>query len=130
MPKKQFLHNNVHYSVDTYIDIRYHGSDCFELLDDFYFMGNIIPKDFFYDGASTPKTPFLQWLCPRLNGNAKAAAGHDFLCRKAKNQQERREADKTYYLLCLYAENVPKWKAIFRYLGVRIGACLGIGNNF
>lgn len=84
-----------------------------------------IPIEFEWDGSSVP---FLfQGLFPR-HRHPIASCRHDYRCWKAKNAAERKFADKEF------KKDVGRtsWKITSNtmYLGVRIGAFLGIGCNY
>lgn len=87
-----------------------------------------IPEAFQWNGASSGPFQygwmfnFPKWKHPI------ASCRHDFRCAIAKNKKERLEADR------LFREDIgiggTKWEQIIGFLGVRVGAFLGIGNNF
>jgi len=86
---------------------------------------DMIPIDFVWDGNSTPKP--LQWVFPRHN-HPIASCRHDFRCEKAKNAAERKFADEHFEI----DVGATSWWITKKvgYVGVRIGAFLGIGSNF
>lgn len=94
------------------------------LLEDFTTHGVTVPKGFRFDGASAPR---LFWsIIPPMRETTKASCVHDFLCRSAKNKEERLAADKLFFVMLREAKlSLPR--CIIGYLGVRIGAFLGIG---
>jgi len=128
--KDVFFHENMSYEVDHKIKVSQEDPDFLELLEDFECMGEVIPKGFRYDGASSPAFPLSRFICPKYSKNMKAACLHDWLCRKAKTHEERKEADFKYLLMKRYVEHEVLWKCKLSYYGVRIGDFLGIGNNF
>ena len=84
-----------------------------------------IPTGFEWDGSSVP---FLfQGIFPR-HRHPIASCRHDYRCGIAKTKDERKWADKEF------EKDVGKtsWWITKKvgYLGVRIGAFFGIGNNF
>jgi hypothetical protein len=84
-----------------------------------------VPINFEWDGSSVPW--FFQRVFPRHN-HPIASCRHDFRCRLAKNDEERKFADKEF------KKDVGRtsWKitANIGYIGVRIGAFFGIGSDF
>jgi hypothetical protein len=96
----------------------------------------MIPEGFEWDGSSTPTTPLAQFLIPR-HAHPVDSCKHDWRCGKAKNIGERRWADKRYRdgIKNTPAKNKrQRWwlnvQSFAGYVGVSIGAYLGIGNNF
>lgn len=84
-----------------------------------------IPKHFCWDGSSVPW--ILQGLFPR-HRHPIASCSHDFLCKRAKNKQQRLWADKEFKRL---VATTSWWiTAEIGYLGVRIGALFNVGSNF
>jgi hypothetical protein len=88
--------------------------------------GNIfIPVDFEWDGSSVPW--IFQGFFPR-HKHPIASCRHDYLCRIAIGPKDRKFADD------LFQNDVGRtsWWITKKigYVGVRIGAWLGIGNNF
>lgn len=83
-----------------------------------------IPTNFVWNGSSSGlfRGIFPQWKHPI------ASCRHDWRCALAKNKEERKLADK------LFKQDVgiggTKFEQIIGYIGVRLGAFLGIGNNF
>ena len=84
-----------------------------------------IPVDFEWDGSSVPI--FFQMFFPR-HRHPVASAKHDWRSSHAKNKKDRAFADKEF------RKDVRKtsWRitAILGYVGVRVGAFLGIGSRF
>ena len=84
-----------------------------------------IPEGFEWDGSSVPVV--FQGLFPRFR-HPVSSCRHDFRCRNAKNKTERKWADQQF------EKDVGKtsWYLTKKmgYLGVRVGALLGIGNRF
>lgn len=84
-----------------------------------------VPEDFEWDGSSVPW--IFQGLFPRHN-HPIASCRHDWRCRNAKSAEERRWADE------LFRDDVgtTSWWITkqFGYLGVRIGAMLGVGVHY
>ena len=84
-----------------------------------------IETGFEWDGASVPW--LLQGLFPR-HRHPIATCKHDKRCLDAKNKAERKWADQQF------EKDVGKtsWYLTKKmgYLGVRVGALLGIGNRF
>jgi hypothetical protein len=84
-----------------------------------------VPMDFEWDGSSVPWV--FQGIFPRHN-HPIASCRHDYLCGIAKCHEDRKFADE------LFHDDVGKtsWWITKKlgYVGVRIGAFFGIGNNF
>ncbi len=127
-----FTHDSVEYYVDDEIPMKQvvGDPDHLYLTDDFHCMGNNIPKGFKWDGASSPNIPIARWIAPKYHKNIVASCLHDFECRIAKNDSDRKKADFKYWLLKKYVEKDTSWKNRFSWRGVRIGAFFGIGSNF
>ena len=85
---------------------------------------DIIPVGYEWDGSSTG---FLRGIFPRWR-HPIASVKHDWRCSHATNKSERKFADEQF------EKDVGKtsWWITkkFGYAGVRLGAFLGIGNNF
>jgi hypothetical protein len=84
-----------------------------------------VPKDFEWDGASVPM--IFQGLFPRHN-HPIASCRHDYGCGIAKNAAERKFYDQRFQI----DVGTTSWWMTKKigYIGVRIGAFFGIGNNF
>lgn len=85
----------------------------------------VVPIGFEWDGSSVP---FLfQGIFPR-HKHPIASCRHDWRCRNAKNAAERKWADGQFEK----DVGTTSWWITKKvgYVGVRIGAFLGIGNNF
>ena len=84
-----------------------------------------IPIGFGWDGSSVPL--IFRGFFPR-HDHPVASCRHDWRCGKAKNKADRLYADQQFQI------DVGKtsWWITkkFGYIGVRIGAFFGIGNNF
>lgn len=94
------------------------------LLEDFTIHGVTVPKGFRFDGASAPR---LFWsVIPPMRETTKASCVHDYLCRTAKSKEDRRKADRLFFKM-LREANLNIFRCLIGYLGVRIGAFLGIG---
>ena len=83
----------------------------------------LIPAGFEWDGSSVP------WLFQRIfprHRHPIASCRHDWRRRHAKTPEERLFADKEFERDI----GTTSWWITkkFGYIGVRIGACLGIGN--
>lgn len=85
----------------------------------------IINPEFKWDGSSVPYV--LQGIFPR-HRHPIASCRHDYRCGKAKSREERKWADKEFES----DVGETSWWITKKlgYVGVRIGAMLGIGNNF
>jgi hypothetical protein len=85
----------------------------------------LIPAGFEWDGSSVPWV--FQQVFPR-HRHPIASCRHDYRCRKAKTPEERLFADKEF------ERDVGRtsWWITKKvgYLGVRIGAYLGIGKYY
>lgn len=84
-----------------------------------------VPVDFIWDGASVPL--MFQWLYPRHN-HPIASCRHDYRCKKARDDAERAFADKQFEI----DTGKTSWWITKKvgYVGVRIGAFLGIGSDY
>ena len=82
----------------------------------------LIPADFEWDGSSVPW--LFQGLFPR-HRHPVASCRHDWRCRQAKTPAERKWADEQFRI----DVGRTSWWITKQvgYLGVRIGARLGIG---
>ena len=125
-----FYHRDEKHIIDTEIHVKQLTPECLELTQDFHFDDIVVPKGFIYNGASSPNTPLARWIAPKFYKNIKASCVHDWLCTLATNKEERRKADKIYYLLKKYVERDSSFAVTGSFLGVRIGALLGIGSSF
>jgi hypothetical protein len=84
-----------------------------------------IPAGFEWDGATVPWP--LVCLFPRHN-HPIATCRHDWRCKHARNSRDRKFADDEFRK---DVATTSWWLTEqFGYLGVRIGANLGIGSNF
>ncbi len=84
-----------------------------------------VPVGFVWDGSSVP---FLfQGVFPR-HRHPVASCRHDWRCRNAKSAKERKWADKEFEK----DVGTTSWWITKKvgYAGVRIGAFLGIGQNY
>lgn len=98
-----------------------------ELTRDFTAHGITVPKGFIFDGASAPR---VFWgIIPPFKRTKKAACIHDWLCANAKNKEDRKKADKLFKVMCEEG-GINKARSTLGYLGVRIGAFLGIGVHY
>jgi hypothetical protein len=97
------------------------------LLEDFTAHNVTVPKGFASDGASAPR---LFWgIVPPFKRTKKASFVHDWLCRTAKNKEDRLKADRLFFTMLGEAKlNIVR--CVIGYLGVRIGAFLGIGVHY
>jgi hypothetical protein len=84
-----------------------------------------VPMRFYWDGSSTPWG--LRWIVSKWQ-HPKASCTHDFLCALARNDRERKYADRVFKHLV----SRTSWKITEQaaYGGVRIGAFFGIGSDF
>jgi len=85
-----------------------------------------VPFDFEWNGHSTPIG--LRWLFPRHN-HPIGSCRHDWRCQNARSKAERAWADKEFET----DVGTTSWWITKKvgYVGVRIGAFLGIGcGNF
>jgi hypothetical protein len=82
----------------------------------------LVPADFEWDGSSVPW--IFQGIFPRHN-HPIASCRHDWRCRNARNKAERLFADKEFEK----DVGTTSWWVTKKvgYIGVRIGAFLGIG---
>lgn len=94
------------------------------LTEDFTAHGTTVPKGFTFDGASAPR---LFWgIIPPFKCTKKAACLHDWNCRNAQDASDRKMADKLFHTMLLEA-GLSKARALIGYIGVRLGARIGIG---
>jgi hypothetical protein len=100
------------------------GEDKEMVLIDFSIKGYVVPKGFVFDGASTPR--FLWPIIPPYKRTKKGACLHDYLCRIAECPSDRLAADRLFKEVLIDC-GVMKHRADLAYLGVRLGAALGIG---
>jgi hypothetical protein len=84
-----------------------------------------IPSGFTWDGSSVPF--IFQGIFPRHN-HPIASCRHDYRCQKATSKAERKFADKEFEK----DVGTTSWWITKKvgYLGVRVGAFLGIGSSF
>ena len=87
---------------------------------------NFVPAGFSWDGSSVPMRGMFG-LFPR-HRHPIASCRHDYRCSIARNDKERKFADEEF------RKDVgsTSWWITKQagYIGVRIGAFFGIGNNF
>lgn len=103
------------------------GSDHEVTLYNFTTHGVTVPAGFKSDGASCPR---LFWaIIPPFKRTKKAAFVHDYLCSVAKNKYDRRAADCLFYMI-LRRNGINIVRATIGYIGVRIGALIGIGVRY
>lgn len=100
------------------------------LLRAFTAHGMTIPADFQWDGASSPSLPLIRYIIPKFHHNLKASCRHDFACRQAKDKHARKNADKVYFWMLVKTEKMHQLRATIGYIGVRLGAFLGIGVRY
>lgn len=83
-----------------------------------------VPEGYKWNGHSTG---ILSPLFPRWN-HPISSCRHDWRCENARNRKERKWADREYRR----DVGTTSWwiTAQIGYIGVRIGAFLGIGNEF
>jgi len=97
------------------------------LLAPFTYRGIHIPAGFNFDGASSPR---IFWsIIPPFKQTKRASCVHDYLCRNAKNKEERARADKIFKE-ALIEMGLNPVRVTAGYWGVRIGAFFGVGNHF
>lgn len=127
-----FTHQGVEYFVDNEIHCAQivGEPDYLILTQDFHCLGDIIRAGFRWNGASSPSIPIFRFIAPKFYKNIVASCWHDFRCGEAASKQERKVADEGYYLLKKYAECDNSVKCQLSYVGVRVGAIFGVGNNF
>lgn len=109
------------------IKIKVRDDDTYELLEDTILYGHLISKGFIWDGASAPVLATI--IIPRAHGTLEFSCLHDYLCRNAKSAEERKEADRlaTEYLS---HKKGFRFRSKLGYVGVRIGAMLGVGVHY
>lgn len=91
--------------------------DRFELAHRYKYGALNIPKGFQTNGANIPRI-FWSIFPPNSPEYISAALVHDYLCDKAKNKQDYKEADEIFYAM-LKALEVARWKAKLFYLACR-----------
>ena len=126
----EFVHRGKRYMCHDSIRMKQCDPEHLVLTHEFYYDGYIIPAGFRWNGASSPNTPLGRFIASKFYKNIKASCVHDFLCGMAKCHEQRKRADRHYFLLKKYVEQDDSWKCKLAYLGVRIGDKLGIGNSF
>jgi len=84
-----------------------------------------VPVDFEWDGNSVPF--IFQGIFPRHN-HPIASCRHDYRCKMAKNDKERKFADEQFEI----DTGKTSWWITKKvgYIGVRIGAFFGIGSGY
>lgn len=83
----------------------------------------IVPKGFITDGASIPRWAWPLVGPPLAGPHFKAAVVHDYLCDRAKENNdygERVLADAVFYMVLYQTEGVPIWKRSIMYGAVRM----------
>lgn len=125
-----FVHAGIEHRYDLIIHVDQTDTDFLMLNEDYHFDDYTIPRGFVWDGASTPNAPLARFLAPKYHKNIRASCIHDFLCRIAKNSEDRRKADSAYYIAKKYIEKDHPLRSKIAWLGVRIGAFLGVGNYY
>ncbi len=100
------------------------------LTQPYHYDEEVIPEGFMWDGASSPPTPLLRWFASKFYKNIIASCVHDYKCRMAQSRQDRVEADMHYRLCRKFVEGSTGLIATVSWLGVRLGAKLGIGIYF
>jgi hypothetical protein len=81
-----------------------------------------IPAGYTFDGASIPKIAWLVVGSPFEPDFQLAACVHDWFCEHtADDYQSRVIGDATFFKLLTDA-NVPKWRRVLMYLGVRLNS--------
>lgn len=126
----KFLYEGEEYSVGPIRVVQMDDPEYLELLEDFHCLGEVIPKGFRWDGASSPNTPIARYVAPKYYKNIKASCYHDWMCSKAKSDGDRKEADKWYYVLKKHVEKDGSVGNKLSWLGVRVGAFFGFGSNY
>lgn len=84
-----------------------------------------IPKDWIWNGASVPWA--FRGLYPQ-HSHPIASCRHDYRCAKARSAAQRKFADQQFEI----DTGTTSWWITKKigYIGVRIGAFLGIGSNY
>lgn len=99
-----------------------------EVLEAFEVHGVKVPAGFIFDGASTPR---LFWsIIPPYKDVKIAACVHDHLCEVAQCKEDRLFADRLFYKMLIENPRINDTRALIGYVGVRIGAWLGIGVRY
>jgi hypothetical protein len=81
-----------------------------------------IPAGYTFNGASIPKSCWLLIGTPFQPDYQLAACVHDWFCEHtADDYQSRVIGDATFFKLLTDA-NVPKWRRVLMYLGVRLNS--------
>jgi len=100
----------------------------YRLLESYEFACSItVPAGFEWDGASSPS--FCSLIIPKAHGTLEASCLHDYLCGKATSKELRQEADR-FFMEELEAQGLSRTRSKFGYVGVRVGAFFGVGNNY
>lgn len=99
----------------------------YRLLEAIEYEGVVVPVGFGWDGASVPI--LLTPIVPKAYGTMRASCFHDYLCRRATNKLERKFADHIWRSV-LKEEGMSGLRSDLGYVGVRIGAALGVGIRY
>jgi hypothetical protein len=96
--------------------------------EDFTAHGITVPAGFVFDGASTPR---IFWsIVPPFKATKEASCIHDWLCRQAKNKEERLFADRLFFQMLREYGDLSFIRAALGYVGVRLGAHFGVGVRY
>lgn len=94
-----------------------YSKDRFELVEEYRYKDILVNVGYQTNGADIPRM-FWSIFPPNSPEYLSAVVVHDYLCDKAKNKQDYKEADEIFYAM-LKALEVSKWKCRVFYLACR-----------
>ena len=97
-------------------------------INDFETHGVLVPRGFIFDGASAPR--FFWPAIPPFKNTVEESCVHDWLCEHAKCPEDRLYADRLFKKMLLEDPNINNIRAYIGYIGVRLGALVGIGVRY
>ncbi|MFW5606128.1 MAG: DUF1353 domain-containing protein [Campylobacter hyointestinalis] len=103
------------YSKDRFVVVRSYQTDVLLSGDEIHTIK--IPAGYMTNGADIPRL-FWSLFPPNSPEYLSAVVIHDYLCDKAKNKQDYKEADEIFYAM-LKSLEVARWKARLFYLACR-----------
>ncbi|RAZ54579.1 hypothetical protein CHL10074_07090 [Campylobacter hyointestinalis subsp. lawsonii] len=103
------------YSKDRFVVVRSYQTDVPLSGDEIHTIK--IPAGYMTNGADIPRL-FWSLFPPNSPEYLSAVVVHDYLCDKAKNKQDYKEADEIFYAM-LKSLEVARWKARLFYLACR-----------
>lgn len=94
-----------------------YSKDRFELVEEYRYKDILVNVGYQTNGADIPRI-FWSIFPPNSPEYLSAVVVHDYLCDKAKNKQDYKEADEIFYEMMIALE-VSKWKCKVFYLACR-----------